>query len=352
MAQIAADERLASTIDGRVETRDASVDSLRFVCFLAVATLHVVTSPQRDVTQFAIIDHLTRFAVPIFFMMSGHFFEKPGAHDIARIIPRAKRLLLMFGFWEVVYNVVNLFVLHTADYPSTSIKLVYYLLYYSSGPAYHLWFLPHLVVTVFLFAILRRFGFRVLLPLAGLFYLAGLLLGPWVVLAGPDAAPLSVGVRNELFFGLPFFVLGAWLRDAKIDASMPVLLGGMAFGVVLQMFEGYAISRLGVDSVFAPHDFLLGTALFSLSVFLIFRKLDLYGPTLAKLGRISAGIFCVHILFLNLFTAPASPFFIDDRYVANENYATAFVVFALTVGCSIVVTLLMARVRALQPVVR
>ena len=46
MAQIAADGRLASTIDGRVETRDASVDSLRFVCFLAVATLHVVTSPQ------------------------------------------------------------------------------------------------------------------------------------------------------------------------------------------------------------------------------------------------------------------------------------------------------------------
>jgi len=352
MAQLASDGRLASITSSRMETRDASVDSLRFVCFLAVATLHVVTSPQRDITQFAIIDHLTRFAVPIFFMMSGHFFEKPGAYGIARVIPRARRLLLMFGFWEIVYNAVNLFVLHTADYPSTSITLVYYLLYYSSGPAYHLWFLPHLVVTVFLFAILRRFGFRTLLALAGIFYAAGLLLGPWVVLAGPDAAPLSIGVRNGLFFGFPFFVLGAWLRDTKVDLRMPVLLAGMVFGIVLQMFEGYAISRLGANSVFAPHDFLLGTAFFAVSVFLIFRRLNLYGPTLAKLGRLSPGIFCIHILFLNLFTAPASPFFIDDHYVANENYATAFVVFVLTVGCSIATTLLIARFRPLRPVVQ
>lgn len=351
MAQLVADERTVSAVASGSQARDASMDSLRFICFLAVATLHVVTSPQRDITQFAIIDHLTRFAVPVFFMMSGFFFEKPGAHRIMRIIPRAKRLLVMFAFWEIIYNAVNLFVLRTADYPTTSIKLVYYILYYSSGPAYHLWFLPHLVVTVFLFAILRRFGFGLLLPLATVCYLAGLLIGPWNVLMPPGHL-FSIEVRNGLFFGFPFFVLGAYIRFARIDLPLRILLPCLLLGIGLQILEGYVISTMGIDAKFAPHDFLLGTALFATAVFLIFKRLSLHGPTLARLGRISPGVFCVHILFFNLFTTPASPFFIDNRYVAGENYAVAFLIFILTVGCSTAVTLLMARIRLLDPVVR
>lgn len=352
MTELAADYGPTLATARSIEARDASMDSLRIVSFLAVATLHVVTSPTKDITPFAIIDHLTRFAVPVFFMMSGYFFERPGADEISRIFPRARRLLVMFGFWEVVYNGINLFVLRTADYPTTSIKLVYDLLYYSSGPAYHLWFLPHLVVAVVIFTVLRRFGFGVLLTLAAAAYLAGLVLGPWSVLAGPDTAPIGIGTRNGLFFGFPYFALGAYIRYARIDVRMRYLLPALLIGIMMQLTEAYAISRLGTSRFFAPQDFLLGTLFFSVAVFLTFKRLNLSHPLAAQLGRLSPGIFCAHIIFFNLFTTPASPFFIDNRYIETGDYAVALLVLVLTVASSTAAIVLMAQSRSLQQVVR
>lgn len=352
MAEFVADHRLTPAIARSIEGRDASMDSLRIVSFLAVATLHVITSPVKDITAFSIIDHLARFAVPVFFMMSGYFFERPGVAEIGRIVPRARRLLVMFGFWEIIYNAINLFVLHTADYPTTSIKLVYDLLYYSAGPAYHLWFLPHLVVTVVIFTVLRRFGFRVLLPLAAAAYLAGLVLGPWSVLAGPDTAPIGIGTRNGLFFGFPYFALGAYIRYARIDVRMRLLVPALLIGIALQLMEAYVISRLGTSRFFAPQDFLLGTLFFSVAVFLTVKRLALSHPLAAQLGRLSPGIFCVHIIFFNLFTTPASPFFIDNRYVETGNYGMALLILVLTVASSTATIMLMAQSRLLQQAVR
>jgi surface polysaccharide O-acyltransferase-like enzyme len=352
VTQLPADERVASVIVEDTAKRDVSMDSLRFLSFLAVVTLHVTTSPTRDITAFSIVDHLTRFAVPVYFMMSGYFFERPGCTDPSRIAARAQRLLVMFAFWEVVYNFINLFVFRTADYPPGSVKLVYYIFYYSSGPAYHLWFLPHLCLSVVIFTLLRRFGFGWLLALAAVAFLGGLAVGPWSVLAGPDAAPISVGTRNGLVFGFPFFTLGAFIRYSRFSLPPRVLALALVFGFALQLLEAYAISRLGTGRYFAPQDFLLGTAFFSVAVFMIFRQMNISHPILARLGRISPGIYCIHILFFSAFVTPGSIFFIDDSYIATANYPMALFLIALTAGCAIAATLFLSKFRIFRPVVQ
>jgi surface polysaccharide O-acyltransferase-like enzyme len=133
---------------------------------------------------------------------------------------------------------------------------------------------------------------------------------------------------------------------------MRYLLPALVFGITMQLVEAYAISRLGTNRFFAPQDFLLGTLFFSVAVFLTFKRLTISHPLAAQLGRLSPGIFCIHIIFFNLFTTPASPFFIDNRYVETGNSGMALLVLVLTVASSTATIMLMAQSRSLQQAVR
>ncbi len=124
--------------------RDASYDLLRVISAFAVVIIHTCAQEWRKIdvqsTEWLIItvwDMLSKYSVPIFFMVSGRFLLD-GAHESdikTTLTKRFPKIAAAFLFWSAIYTVVN--IVRTDDIKS-NIKWI--IIEFFTGE-YHMWFL-------------------------------------------------------------------------------------------------------------------------------------------------------------------------------------------------------------------
>lgn len=297
--------------------RIAWIDELRFTAFCAVALLHVAWVESHRLGPHDLIGFSTRFAVPVFFMIAGFMIERKGRGDREVIAGTFRRLFPLFLFWEAVYVLVDLAAggrfqplpeataKGLARFAATTL--------YNGGIAFHLWFVVWLGVSVAIVVGLRRFGPVVSWGvIAGLFAI-GSAIGPYGAFTGLldhvgplTTRPIAYTARNGPFFGPLFVALGALI--ARRDLRLPrfAAVGLIVAGLGLEIVEGLTIASRGGRFVSA-WDVTFGTPIFALGVIFLFRSFEgargAVATRLAAAGRLSLGMYCVHVLFTDPWNA-------------------------------------------------
>jgi surface polysaccharide O-acyltransferase-like enzyme len=293
-----------------------AVDAFRVLAILAVIALHTARheGPGAVGTAFdaaTFLNQVERFAVPLFFILSGYFWSAKcaGRADYLRCsLALAKRVLVLYVVWCAVYflaaeadNLRRLGLPGALSLWAARLAATHggYLTMLLQGAKVHLWFLPALALAALIAGVLlSRRQVRTLFALAVALYLIGL--------AGKAYADTPLGfhtafnLRNGPFFSLPMFATGHALRQA---GPRPSWAGGGALlalgGLLLQMAEvGWLHRSYGTA---LTQDFTLGTWLFGLGVSMVALS-DLRWarvPALAALGPLVLGIYASHYLFVD-----------------------------------------------------
>lgn len=285
------------------------IDALRFVAFVAVVVLHVVWIETRTLDAHGLVTSATRFAVPVFFIVSGYLIGR-SERDAGEVIVGAfRRLLPLFLFWEIVYNVVNAWII-SLDYPPPPSNVRESMRWlavtvYGGGAAFHLWFLVWLGVSTVVVVGLLQAGRKVAWAGAIALFLVGLAIGPYGEFTGAidhvgflTNRPLSFTARNGPFFGPLFLMIGHASARGAIRVPVWVSITAIVCGLALQTGEGVLISQHGNKAV-ANYDVLAATPLFAIGVFLLFAEFPANAArrVMAKFGRLSLGMYCLHALF-------------------------------------------------------
>jgi surface polysaccharide O-acyltransferase-like enzyme len=280
-------------------TRNHGFDAMRFFAAGAVVLLHSTAAPDvpRHSSHLVILQTACRFAVPFFFIASGYFQRDVARFDLRLITQPLKRLLPLYIFWTVVYDLVFLTQYDVAT-----------LMRYNFNAAYHLWFLPALGAGIVLLQVGRAlFGLRLVTLLAIALALVGLAYTAYAGLLGLE----NHGGRRGWLFALLFLVMGAWLARTKYSPSLKTAISTILLGFGCSIAEEYFLALAGGHTELFSHDFLFSTFPFGLGIaFLAIWLEKSKSPTIVKLsawGSLSLGIYLSHVLWLWVFTPLVDP---------------------------------------------
>lgn len=332
--------------------RHQGIDALRIIAAFAVVCLH--TNPFKYAAEsygspffaeiFFVTEKMFKFAVPCFFLTSGYFFSlgvRSGVSVKSLWGKSVRRIALIYCSWTLFYAFLtpNLMKYILEYGPLNAFKGAFLwdtveafkeepVKFLLEGSAVHLWFLVALFISVSLLSLclLLRME-KWILPIAGVLYLVGLLLGAY------STTPL--GIQTELFearhgpfFGFLFLALGWRLSSVSWgEGNKAVLLCVVALSCFAQIGEAYLIRAhlnvSGFDFSFATVGYGLSIFLFALS-FPVLRRLHFLCTT----AQYSLGIYTLHVFVWNLIYA------FRDRVhpIAWDATATVFV-FLMSLFC-------------------
>lgn len=279
--------------------RNAALDALRVLSLVGIVTLHVAGGGFHDSKPLAfVLDELSRFAVPVFFLLSAYFWKADElARPLALVGRVARRVLPAFALWTAVFVL-----LRQLEHPSRPLDLspgALLNLAWSGGPAFHLWFLPALVLATGLVATSgKALGWRITLLLALGLYLGGTLVGAYARPLFGHGFPFWMD-RNGVFMGPVFLVAGVLLRrhrDAVARLPFTAIVVGLVLFALLQLAEGYFV----VGRYPMGHDYSLATLGYAVAVALLFMRIELKSPLWTTLGAATFGAYLLHLLVLRV----------------------------------------------------
>lgn len=253
-----------------IKKRNYGFDWLKGVACIAVVLIHYNLPDQAGI----IMKTLCRFAVPVFFMVSG-FFALSGDGNVCsrdKLFAKIRHILCLVAgaaFFHLIFCVVWNKVMDPgwsiAEYSRTVINLpkIIKLLVTNDPLVYsHLWFLLALLYCYILMILFERRYPAVLVNMFPVFLLGFLIFALWKnVLHIPSASiPLMSDAYLMLFNlfifrALPFFLAGMWLRkNREMICSHKFSRNGL---IILFIF-GEALALLE-RNVFCEAQFYLGT---------------------------------------------------------------------------------------------
>jgi surface polysaccharide O-acyltransferase-like enzyme len=289
-----------------------SIEYLRIFALFAVVLIHFNAQGffQNLPDLGFYLDALGRFAVPVFFFLSGYFVKQNHiSHPNSYFAPSAKRLLLPYGFWFLIYNWYYLS--HQVQYDSLkSISKLIYHFFIKGGAGYHLWFLPALFIGSNLALQLRRRRISSAIFLSLVLYFFGIFISYFTDF------PNWVS-RSGIFFTPIFFVLGISIQKEEKwkmlleNYSWPILFGG----AILHLFESIYFAK---NTQFGLN-LSIGLIFFSSGMFGIVSRYQNFGGRFSNIGKYVFGAYLLHVAIiyglkwqfesLNLFQIFAAIFF-------------------------------------------
>lgn len=260
-----------------IHEKIASLELMRVISILAIIVIHTqlfidFTSSDGQPWLANIVNQLSRFAVPFFFIVSG-FLIAPKLLDSPLLVLRQYNLPLLriWLVWSAICLLLptNMHVVITEGYLSERLAYWDFLLLTPlnsmlEGGLVHLWFLPALMIAVSLIALLVYFKLMfLLLPASILLYVYGVAAGSYASISELTAPFFT---RNGPFFSFLMVVLGFEIRRRDVSLSTKVSFLLLLLGVLGHFGEAYWLASKEV--VFTLHDFLFFTPLWSTGIFL------------------------------------------------------------------------------------
>ena len=286
--------------------RNNCVDILRIVSAFCIITLHNFSGSGHPFGEE--LTAMARFAVPLFFMISGYF---AASFDRPRRVRQIKKLLFLtlasnlgyflYRLWEAAigHNLPGFF----AEKFAPKAFLDFFLLGESSV-ASHLWFLSALLYVVVLDHLLLsrlqslKLGRAIVAAIAVVLLAAGLLYYHINTTILQQELPWQ-NYRNFLLMGMPFYLFGKLLRDGKltrIKLRVPVFLVLLVvlFGVCLCEYRLLGTKEIYLSSIVTA---------FVLLIFAVQHPIEQPGKVVSALAaagrKYALSVYVVHIFMLD-----------------------------------------------------
>lgn len=281
-------------MDSNKKSYNQSLDILRIISILAVVLIHTTTrtieASSNNLDQFTFtlfLNQTARFAVPVFFFISGFALElNYHLHQNywAYLKKRVGKIFLPYLFWSLFYM---LFV-----YPQNISYLPNFLL--TGNASYQLYFIPALLIFYVLFPLLRKIHKY---SLYSIFLLQIILLYiDYYLYPLPFPYVISVALLNIFFF-----IYGIFSRYQSIKLSKVA-------GVVLAAVSGITVYYQGKNNYTHSHNYLSfysqwrpSILFYSIFLISIISKISFQNQNLIKsLSRLSFFVFFVHVAVIEL----------------------------------------------------
>jgi surface polysaccharide O-acyltransferase-like enzyme len=299
--------------------RIEGVDGFRLIAVTAVIAIHTTPfafSGWQESDVFSVpmlINQFSRFAVPFFFVMAGYFWGvkiRGAVGVVPTTVSMAKRIALVFIAWSFIYllpyNVSSIFQYGLLgpikqSYWNLSILVQTPLDILAQGTAVHLWFLVGLLTSLVITALfVVGEHVRSLMVCSVVLYAFGLFAKAY--LDTPFGIHVDFNTRNGPFFGLIFFASG------YVISRMTPNSGWLWKGLVL-LTLGYVILFMELSFLHKHYgtsplqDYVAGTYLVGLgcSLVALSNPSFLRIQSLSETGRLSLGIYAIHIIFVDWF---------------------------------------------------
>lgn len=193
-----------------------------------------------------IIDCLARFAVPLFFMISGYYcysddkinLQKKFTKKIKHILTLIIISNIIYLSWGIIVRLPNKVEIKAWLISLISIKSIIKLIFFNDFLAIHLWFLFALLNCYIIMVIINKFNlYKIsyfLIPILLMINIIGT--NVLYLLVGP----IPCSFRNFLFLGFPFFMLGNLMNIKKNVISKinnKIIFAFILIGNLLAIFE-------------------------------------------------------------------------------------------------------------------
>lgn len=290
--------------------RNLSLECCKLIASFFVVFLHVPFPG----TFGGLVSCLSRFGVPLFFAISGWFSYQT---EPARLAKRFRHILLLELAGSAVYLCWNC-LQHVSGGGSAGEYLRYILptgqtlagwLVLNVNPfSGHLWYLSAAALCYGVLWLWRRLGIRTSRPL----YLAGICLMAAHFAMAEFSRFLGLSVpfqvyRSGLFFGLPMFTMGLFLREFREELLRRLTKKRL----VLLLLGGIGLSLLEWQH-FGGYDMHIGTIITVIALMLLTAACPQVPRWLEKpasvFGRLSTTIYLLHLLILSLYQTFVQPF--------------------------------------------
>jgi surface polysaccharide O-acyltransferase-like enzyme len=298
--------------------RNAGIDLFRFISIIAVLTIHI--KPYGHSIYGHIINQLSRFAVPFFFLISGYLFYEKTTNNRSNALVysfrNGYRLFYIYLFWYVIYIFWPIFT--PVNWASILQNGVFYelyketlqfmkeaeghILYYiaGGGRGYHLWFLPSLGVAILLLGISIRYNlFLWGTTISIVLFIFALLIRPYKNTS--LGLPFGFDPRNGPFFSSVFVFIGAILSKYRSKFSLQHAIVLTIIGFSVHMGEIFFLkNEYGV--ALTSHDFVFGTVLYGTGVAMIAIAIQdfKFSYRYISLGKLTLGIYVLHVLVIEV----------------------------------------------------
>lgn len=308
-------EKTYLTVDLFMNQREKNYDYLRSISCIAIVLAHVASSywsvVDRGGSQFVVMtiyNAMTRFAVPVFMMLSAAFLLEPDkGSDIKKCTRRFGKFALNFYIWSAFYAFQSIILkaLTGADITKD--------MWYSAGQRflwghYHMWFV---------FLVL---GFYLLLPIVSkiteqktvmeyflILWVVTRFFAPLISLVIPKTNFLNTWISkldlNMLIGYLGYFVLGYYIRKYgfvnKVRYTLYISGAISLFYIMLETIRQSRLQDKYVEDYFSPSSF--GILILSVAVFTFFASIKRKNtcPTfIASVAKHSFIIYMLHPFFL------------------------------------------------------
>lgn len=281
------------------------MDELRAIATLAVVLLHVssyfISNNSLGSDEWwsgNIYESITRFSVPIFFMLSGALAIN-GAKEQPKIFlaKKTKRILLPLIVWSIFFSVINVF---KNIYLGKEIIPTELLLSLLVGDAYyHLWFLYTLFILCLLSPLLQTLYKKSpskCFHLSVCAILAFSIIEIFLAVEGTEIQQAHPFILP--FFFLPYYIIGSGLARIKLKHIvmniLPIIILFLALLIML-------IARF--FSLSLAYSYLsLPVALFASSVFLFYsnKKKSCSNQIFKILSPYYFGVYLLHPFFIEI----------------------------------------------------
>jgi surface polysaccharide O-acyltransferase-like enzyme len=330
-----------------------AIDAMRAIAILAVIAIHTTTktlAASNDIPGFTFtffINQATRFAVPLFFMISGFVLELNYSFNQNYFIYFKKRLskiFLPYLFWSLIYFYL------VYPHPLTSFWPLKDVLLYGTA-SYQLYFIPALLV------------FYAFFPLFNLCY--RFLANKWVMLALgivqlyllyqtyyirplPVPYPFAIALLNYY----PFLL--GMVASHHQDFLQRIIRWKIAIGI-LSAVLAVAVFIQGRTLYLKTHNYLyfytqwrpsvlIYTIAIAALLYILFNKLNLNIKIIQTFSKLSFFVFFIHIIILEQFWN-----FIGKKIVGGEIFFNLLFFLAI-VGISYLVAYLAHKIPLLSKI--
>lgn len=298
-----------------LKNRSIGLDILRIIAAFMIVMQHVSSYGLDNfgVTETGFVASnfycaIVRWAVPMFFVISGHLFlNREGEFSASKIYKKNfSKLLVIYVIWLTFYGAIDA----TLDGLNPVAMLVESLRVGLTTSKYHLWFLPsimgcYLMLPVFKALVEYEDG-KYLKCMCILFVIFAI--GRQTLFPYTDSL-LAIAVRKldyPLANYMGYFLLGAYLGRIDVEKyrrryMLMIVVALFAFQILMTQ---YLSNQAGMWNGLWYGEFLVPTFVEVVLIFLIFRKTDFpqAGDRAKKVVRILAegtlGVYLMHIYVL------------------------------------------------------
>ncbi len=287
------------------QKRLTGIDIGRFIAMIGVVLIHTASAHhfQNDLDNASfgidaggVIDQLSRFAVPFFFIVSGYFIQRQMDKPLAQIcLHIARRLIPIYAFWSTLYVLASPERLIWLTQPSYILRWLV-----NGGIGYHLWFLPSLGFSLCFAVVLKKYFFEKQIIIFSLaLFMVGLAFGSYLPLIIHNAPVyMKLISRNSPCFGLIFVISGMYLyHNPIINLKLKTSFAICVFGAIIQIFEAFLLDNAKITP-FSGNNYLFGTLPFAFGAFMIALHINTKNKVniaIGTIGQYSLGIYAIHL---------------------------------------------------------